>query len=160
MSYSYLSGLENEKHSVSIANLSRIAAFFKVDMVHFLIPSGPAPRVFRKQELFKPANRFENIAYHVLTPSEAANLQVSYVHLPPNEPQERNIHKHGKGQEMVLVLEGTAHVMVEDEKYQLGPGDNIIFEAQMEHLIYTEDEAATIMIITSPPFGQNVLINQ
>ena len=32
MSYSYLSGLENGKHSVSITNLQRVATFFDVDM--------------------------------------------------------------------------------------------------------------------------------
>ena len=52
MSYSYLSGLENGKHSVSITNLQRIAKYFGVDMVYFLMPSGAVPKVFRKEELF------------------------------------------------------------------------------------------------------------
>ena len=52
MSYSYLSGLENGKHSVSITNLQRIAKVFGVDMVYFLMP-GAVPKVFRKEELFQ-----------------------------------------------------------------------------------------------------------
>ena len=56
MSYSYLSGLENGKHSVSITNLQRIASFFGVDMVYFLQPGGPVPRVMRKKDLW-PVSR-------------------------------------------------------------------------------------------------------
>ena len=36
MSYSFLSGLENGKHSITIANLQKLAEFFGVDLVYFL----------------------------------------------------------------------------------------------------------------------------
>lgn len=156
MSYSYLSGLENDKHSVSITNLQRLASFFEVDMVYFLIPPGPTPRVFRVQDLFQKENVYGNIVYHVCTRADSGDLQVSYAHLPPHEPSERSIHKHGIGQEMVLVLSGSAFVMVGEEKYQLEQGSSIIFKAETEHLIYTEDQPATIVIISSPPYGQNL----
>lgn len=157
MSYSYLSGLENDKHSVSIANLQRVANYFQVDMIYFLLQSGAVPRLFRKEDMFSENSTFENIVYRVVTPENATNLQVSYVYLPPNEPSERRIHKHGKGQEMILVLEGCAHVMVEEERYKVGQGDCIFFEAEVEHLIYTEEQAATFVIVSSPPYGQNIL---
>lgn len=157
MSYSYLSGLENDKHSVSIANLQRLAKYFQVDMVYFLMPSGKIPRLFRKEELFQESNAYHNISYRVITPEDSSNLQVSYVHLPANEPTERRIHKHGEGQEMVIVLEGCAHVMVEEEHYKVRQGDCIFFEAQVEHLIYTEEESATFAIVSSPPYGQSIV---
>jgi transcriptional regulator with XRE-family HTH domain len=156
MSYSYLSGLENDKHSVSITNLQRVANFFSVDMVYFLMPSGHISRVFRKKELFDQSDKYENIIYRVVTPEDSTNLQVSYVHMNSHEPSERNIHKHGKGQEMILVLEGCVHVMIEEERYIVEQGDSIFFEADVEHLIYTEDETATFVIISSPPYGQNI----
>jgi len=157
MSYSYLSGLENDKHSVSIANLQRVASFFQVDMVYFLMPSGPVPRVFRKKDLFAQDSTFNNICYRVVTPPDSSNLQASYVYMPPHDPTERQIHKHGKGQEMILVLDGCVHVMVEEEKYKLEQGDSILFEADIEHLIYTEEQPATFVLVSSPPFGQNIL---
>ena len=156
MSYSYLSGLENDKHSVSIANLQRVASFFEVDMVYFLLPSGPVPRVFRKKELLNEAGG-DNIVYRVVTPPESRNLQASYIYMPPHDPTERQIHKHGKGQEMILVLDGCVHVMIEEEKYKLEQGDSILFEADVEHLIYTEERPATFAIVSSPPYGQKVL---
>lgn len=156
MSYSYLSGLENGKHSVSITNLQRVANFFQVDMIYFLMPGGQIPRVFRKSEMFDRSSMYDNIVYRVVTPEDSANLQVSYVHMNPHEPSERNIHKHGKGQEMILVLEGLAYVMIGEERYKVEQGDSIFFEADTEHLIYTEDETATFVIVSSPPYGQNI----
>ncbi|MEG1745381.1 MAG: helix-turn-helix transcriptional regulator [Ruthenibacterium sp.] len=35
MSYSFLSGLENGKHSISLTNLQRFASYFDVDMIYF-----------------------------------------------------------------------------------------------------------------------------
>ena len=157
MSYSYLSGLENGKHSVSITNLQRIASFFGVDMVYFLQPGGPVPRVMRKEELFDPSSSFRDIFYRVMTPADSSHLQISYVHMPPQAPAERRIHKHGRGQEMVLVLEGAVYVMVEGERYRVEQGDSILFEADVEHLIFTEEQEATFVIVSSPPYGQTVV---
>lgn len=157
MSYSYLSGLENDKYSVSITNLQKIASYFKVNLVSFLTPNGPVPRVFRKKDLYSNANTYDNIAYKVITPEGYTHLQVSYAYLPPNEPSERNIHKHGEGQEMVLVLDGCVCVMVEAEKFKIEQGDCIIFDSDAEHLIYTEEQPATLVIVSSPPYGQQIL---
>ena len=156
MSYSYLSGLENGKHSVSITNLQRVAKFFDVDMVYFLQPSGTVPRMIRKEELFREESGVEDIYYRVMTPPESTHLQISYVHMPPNSPAERRIHKHGKGQELVQVLDGTVIVMVEGERYTVKWGDSLLFEADVEHLIFTEDQPATFAIVSSPPYGQKV----
>ena len=156
MSYSYLSGLENDKHSVSITNLQRIAAFFDVDMVYFLMPQGPVPAVFRLEDLMSQAKKDDGITYRVVTPSDSKNLQVSYVHMLPHEPTERLIHKHGKGQEMVLVLDGCVFVMVGEQRYRLEKGSSLFFGAENEHLIYTEDQEASFVIVSSPPYGQNL----
>ena len=156
MSYSYLSGLENGKHSVSITNLQRIAGFFQVDMIYFLQPCGPVPRVIRRSDTFDQSSTYEDISYRVMTPADSSHLQVSYVYMPPHSPSERKIHKHGKGQELVLVLSGVVCVMVEDERYRLELGDSILFEADIEHLIYTEEQPSTFVIISSPPYGQDI----
>lgn len=156
MSYSYLSGLENGKHSLSISNLQRVARFFQVDMIYFLQPSGPVPRVIRKADLFGQSSTYEDISYRVVTPADSSHLQVSYVYMPPHSPNERNIHKHGIGQELVLALSGRTFVMVEEERYRLEEGDSILFAADVEHLIYTEEQPATFVIISSPPYGQDI----
>lgn len=156
MSYSYLSGLENGKHSVSIANLQRIASFFEVDMVYFLQPSGPVPRVIRKKDLMGDSSPLTDIFYKVVSPADTSHLQVSYVYLPADSPSERRIHKHGRGQELVLALSGCVWVMIEGERYRVERGDSILFAADVEHLIYTEEQPASFVLVSSPPYGQNI----
>lgn len=46
MSYSYLSGLENEKHSISISNLQRLAEYFEIDLINFLDSNNENEAVF------------------------------------------------------------------------------------------------------------------
>ena len=156
MSYSYLSGLENGKHSVSIANLQRVASFFGIDMVYFLQPSGPVPKVMRFKDLFEGTSSVNDIFYRVTTPADSSHLQVSYVHMPPNAPSERRIHKHNHGQEMILVIQGVVYVMIEGERFKVEQGDSILFEANREHLIFTEDQASSFILISSPPQGQQI----
>jgi quercetin dioxygenase-like cupin family protein len=55
------------------------------------------------------------------------------------------------------VLEGTVIVMVEGERYTVNWGDSLLFEADVEHLIFTEDRPATFAIVSSPPYGQKVI---
>ena len=84
MSYSYLSGLENGKHSVSITNLQRLASFFGVDMVYFLQPGGPVPRVMRKNDLFNPDCFFRDIYYRVMTPPDSmVMVKVGFIWIAP-----------------------------------------------------------------------------
>ena len=55
MSYSFLSGLENGKHSITIANLQKLAEFFGVDLVYFLQENdNDSIRLTRKEQFVPP----------------------------------------------------------------------------------------------------------
>ena len=153
MSYSYLSGLERDKHSISITNLQRLAAFFHVDMVYFLDSSDRKDYLIRKEDRVT-LNAEEDAVYQVISPDTSENLQVSFAEIPAHQPTERHIHKHPKGEEFITVTAGEAVVLVEDHKYVLKTGDSVIFPSEKEHCIYTEDCAASILIVTSPPYGR------
>ena len=106
MSYSYLSGLENDKHSISIVNLQRLANYFGVDMIHFLDNKDTDTVLIRKSDGQDLVTE-DGIVYNVITSKKTNFLQVSYVTLPPNSPTEKNIHKHAEGQELINVaIEG------------------------------------------------------
>lgn len=156
MSYSYLSGLENDKHSISIVNLQRLANFFGVDLIHFLDIKDTNTVLIRKDDGQNMVTE-DGIVFNVITSKNASHLQVSYVTLPPHAPTEKNIHKHEQGQELIVAIEGEVVVTVEDEKYRLSGGDSVMFSSDVEHLIYTEDSGAKIMIVSSPPYGRDVI---
>ena len=156
MSYSYLSGLENDKHSISLVNLQRLANYFGVDMIHFLDNRDTSTILIRKDDGQNYITE-DDIIFNVITSQKANHLQVSYVTLPPHSPAEKNIHKHAQGEELIVTIEGEVMVMIEGEKYKLNQGDSVMFSSEIEHLIYTEETGAKIIIVASPPYGRGVL---
>lgn len=152
MSYSYLSGLENEKHSITLNNLQRIANYFKVDLISLLRVNDQETIYIEKDK--RVSNVMDDgIIFQVVTNENIKNLQVSFVTIPPNAPTERNIHKHVEGDEFIYVIEGEVIVIVEDTKYVLKKEDCLIFSSDKEHTIYTEAKPSKIMLVSSPPYG-------
>lgn len=152
MSYSYLSGLENGKHSVTLTNLQRLSRYFDVDLVYFIQKDEPGSKVIRKAD-YPDADSLKDVYYDLVTSADAKDLQVSYICMPPNAPKEKYVHRHAQGHELVLVLEGSVTVMIGEDRQVLGPGDSVIFESNTEHLIFTENQSAVIVLISSPPYS-------
>ena len=44
-------------------------------------------------------------------------------------------------------MDGCVCVMVEEERYRVEQGDCIVFDANVEHVMYTEEQPATFVII-------------
>ena len=157
MSYSYLSGLENEKHSISISNLQRLAEYFDIDLINFLNSNNEDEAVFIGKEIRECKVTDDGVSFKVITSDRAKRLQVTLVYLPPDSPVERKVHKHGEGEEFITVLEGKLFVMVGEDKYELKEGDSVFFNSDLEHVMYTEDKGAKFFLIVSPPYGRKII---
>lgn len=153
MSYSYLSGLENGKHSISINNLQRLAAHFEVSLIHFLDNNHNQTVLIRRGEGSRTQTA-DGIDFNVITADTAQRLQVSFVEMPANTPTERHIHKHPSGEEFITVTEGEVIVLIEEEKYVLHQGDSVFFQSDREHVIYTESKPGRMILVASPPYGR------
>lgn len=156
MSYSFLSRLENGKHSISIVSLQRLAKYFNVDLIYFLDNKDSSIKLMRKDDKLDFLTE-EGISFSIGSSKTEKNLQVSYYNLPPASPQERHVHTHKNGEEFIIVTEGEASIMIEGEKYQLNEGDSILFSSEVEHTIYTESKGAKLILVASPPYGRDVL---
>ena len=154
MGYSYLSNLENDKHSITISNLQRLAEYFDVDLIYFLLDDNEDDVVFIGKNDRKSIETDDGVSFKVLTPGNAGNLQVSLINIPANAPEERRIHSHDDGEEYIYVLEGVLYVMIRNQKYKLEAGDSVFFNSSIEHVIFTEKESASFFLIVSPPYGQ------
>lgn len=154
MSYSYLWGLEHNKHSISIVNLQRLSEFFNVDLVYFFKTESGGSVAFIGKDDTTTYYTQDGLTFNLITSGQSKNIQVMEVYHPPHTPTERRIYCHEqKGQEFITVLEGKLFVMVEDTTYQLEKGDSIIFNSNMKHSIYTEEVSACFFLIASPPYG-------
>ncbi len=152
MSYSFLSGLENGKHSITIANLQKLAEFFGVDLVYFLQENDNDSIRLTRKEQFVPPTVEDGMTYQVLTPGCANALQVSRVSLPPHTPDEVKLHNHSSGDEVLSVLRGTLYVQVGDTEYQLFEGDTMYYPATYGHCIFAKESEAEFLLIMSPPW--------
>lgn len=157
MSYSYLSGLENGKHSITISNLQRLAEYFDIDLLNFLDNKNDEEATFIGKEDRECLLTEDGVSFKVITSEKSKKLQVTLVELPPNSPSERHIHNHGEGEEFITVLDGKLFVMVGEEKYELNEGDSVFFNSALEHVMYTEDKNAKFFLIVSPPYGRKIV---
>lgn len=157
MSYSYLSGLENGKHSITISNLQRLAEYFDIDLLNFLDTKNDDGAIFIGKEDRECFLTEDGVSFKVITSETAKKLQVTLVELPPYSPAERHIHNHGDGEEFLTVLNGKLFVMVGEDKYELQEGDAVFFNSSLEHVMYTEDKKARFFLIVSPPYGRRIV---
>ena len=156
MSYSFLSALENNKHSISLDNLQKLAEYFQVDMVYFLEESDREGAVIRQKD--RPTLLTDDgIAFQTVTSGLSENMQITFVTIPPDTPDKdsRLVHAHKKGEEFITVTKGEVTVIVEERKYQLKEGDSVIFPAEKEHVIYAGKKGAEIILIGAPPYGRD-----
>lgn len=153
MSYSYLSELENNKHSISINNLQKLASYFNVNLIQFLENEESTSLVIRKKDR-KGFVTDDGAVFYIISAEDTKHLSVMFATLPPNNPKKehRNIHKHPQGEEFILVTKGEVTVVVEEEKFVLKAGDSMIFQSEKEHVIYAGSKGGEVVLVGAPPY--------
>ena len=153
MSYSYLSGLENNKHSISIANLQRLSEYFQVDLIYFLKTTGDHDSVYIPAGQSRKTVTEDKVNFSFIVNRKDSRLQVTLVEMPKDSPSERHIHHHREGEEFISLLSGQLHVIVGDEEYVMDAGDAVLFRAEVDPVIYTKDQPAKFLLVVTPPYG-------
>jgi quercetin dioxygenase-like cupin family protein len=68
-------------------------------------------------------------------------------------------HAHPGIEQVCYLLEGEAHVEVNDgkssEKFELKPGEACFFPADVQHLFIATTPRAKVMVIYAPPYGED-----
>ncbi len=64
-------------------------------------------------------------------------------------------HAHPGIEQACYMLEGSAHVEVGGESFELNTGEACFFPADAAHLVQVTSERARIMVIYSPPYEEN-----
>ena len=65
-------------------------------------------------------------------------------------------HAHPGVEQVCYLLEGTAHVEVGDESFDMTPGDTCFFPADVMHkLEVTSEHPVKLLVIYSPPYEEN-----
>ena len=64
-------------------------------------------------------------------------------------------HSHPGIEQVCYLLEGTAHVEVGGEQFEMKPGEACFFPPDTMHLLTVTSERARILVIYSPPYGED-----
>ncbi len=152
----FLSQLERNRAAASISMLYSIARALGVSITHFFPEVINPTKVVRAEE--RETFRFEGspITYSLLSTQFPDRVMESL--LVTIEPSDGSLpadeYRSHPGEEFGHVLEGTLRLWIEDNRYDLLPGDSIHFMATAKHRWENPGKKAVtaLWVITPPVF--------
>lgn len=132
----YLSKVENSISAPPVSTLMTLAKALDVNINEVFSDdnSAAAVTIVRKgerQAISRPGSSF-GYSYEPLAPTfPQRNMDPYILTVPPNATGTR-VFQH-KGQEMILVLEGSMSMIIDEKEYHLEEGDCIYFNASLPH---------------------------
>lgn len=149
LSYSFLSNFENNKHSITVSNLSKIANFFNVELNYFFIRDDVdnEPYLIKKNE--EEYITDDNVKIQSLSSRKSELFKVSLWEILKNSSYKSEYHKHYSGEELIYVIEGRLRVSVEGKEYILESGDSLHFRSELRHKYETINTSSKLIIIKS-----------
>ena len=154
LSIGFLSQLERGMTSVAVDSLAKIAKVLDVELSSFFDPSqnGTDTHVVRSYER-KTTVVNPQIIEHALTHHmNDFDMLPRLIEVMPAHPDKSplELYSHG-GEEFIYVLEGILTMQIEDDVYELYPGDSIHIHSDMSHNWRNETNNVIRMITVHSP---------
>ena len=153
LTQSFLSQVERDLTSPSVASLRKVAQAFGVPLAAlFQGPTMPADRVVRRNDRRQLVHPRRQWCDYLLTPNLSGKLQVILSVIEPGGGSGAEPYAHDSDEECVLILEGRLEFWVGPDCYMLEEGDSIVFESRVPHRNRNPGpEQARVLWITTPP---------
>ncbi len=149
---SFLSQVEREKTSPSIASVQRIARAMDLSIAQLFAEESASGRVVRREARRRIAYPGLKAVDEFLTSNMAGRLQVILSTIEPGGGTGEEPYTHDSDEEVVLVLEGVLDLWVADEHYVLRDGDAITFASRLPHWNMNRgDVPAVVLFCVTPP---------
>ncbi len=153
LTQSFLSQVERDLTSPSVASLRKVAQAFDVPLAAlFQGPPMPSDRVVRRAErrqLIHPQRHWRD---YLLTPNLKGKLQVILSIIEPGAGSGSEPYAHDSDEECVVILRGRLEFWVGPDRYLLEEGDSIVFESRIPHRNWNPGPGQTeVLWITTPP---------
>ncbi len=153
LTQSFLSQVERDLTSPSVASLRKVAQAFGVPLAAlFQGPAAPSDRVVRRAErrqLVHPGKQWRD---ELLTPNLKGKLQVILSVIEPGGGSGEEPYAHDSDEECVVILHGQLEFWVGADRYLLEEGDSIVFESRIPHRNRNPGPQRTeVLWITTPP---------
>jgi len=153
LTQSFLSQVERNLTSPSVASLRKVAQAFGVPLAAFFQgPTMPEDHVVRRSErrqLVHPKRQWRD---YLLTPNLTGKLQVILSVIEPGGGSGDEPYAHDSDEECVVILRGRLEFWVGSDWYLLEEGDSIVFESRIPHRNRNPGPGqAEVLWITTPP---------
>jgi transcriptional regulator with XRE-family HTH domain len=149
---SFLSQVERDIASPSIATLRRIAVALGTTIGTLLDSAGPHARLVRRGD--RRVVGYAGLGAHdeFLTDGPNARLQVIESRIEPGGGTGPDAYTHESDEECLIVLEGSLDLWVGDETYRLEAGDAIRYSSRVPHRNQNPGPGiARILFVLTPP---------
>jgi transcriptional regulator with XRE-family HTH domain len=151
---SFLSQVERDVASPSIATLRRIAVALGLSIGEILDAVGPQGRLVRVADRRVVTYPGLDARDEFLTEGTDARLQVIHSVIEPGGGTGAEAYAHESDEECLIVLDGRLDLWVGDETYRLEVGDAIRYSSRVPHRNRNPgpDRARVLFILTPPSF--------
>ena len=152
LTQSFLSQVENDRTSPSVASLRKIADALETSIATFFAGGTHNGRLVRREArsvLVHPQRRWKDA---LLTPSLTGKLQVILTEIEPGGGSGDEAYSHQSDEECVVLLKGRLEFWVGDEHYDMEEGDSLTFESRMPHKNWNPGPGrAEVLWVMTPP---------
>ncbi len=159
LSVGFLSQLERGLTSIATDTLGKIAEIFEVDISYFFIKprlaKTPIVRSYEK-EIFNICT-LGCIQYSLSNDLKEKSMFPRLIEILPNNTEEEIQSYMHEGEEFIYVLEGILTVFLDDEQYELYPGDSIHYNSFTNHnwANYTNKMVKLLVVATPNHFNDD-----
>ncbi|NOU74542.1 cupin domain-containing protein [Paenibacillus sp. LMG 31458] len=145
LSQGFMSQIETNKTSPSIATLENIAKALKVPLAYLLLQKEERINIVRKEERRITTSGVEQLKVEHL--SSTKNVRMMIVEIPPGSSTGTVPHAH-EGEEVHLVMKGTIYAEQGEDTAEFKEGDSFSWNACTPHLVRNISEETAIVLIS------------
>lgn len=145
LSQGFMSQVETNKTSPSIATLESIAQALKVPLAYLLLKKEERMHIVRKDERRITTSGSEQLKVEHL--SSTKNVRMMIVELPPGASTGESPHAH-EGEEVHVVMKGSIYAEQGEDRAEFGQGDSFSWNACTPHLVRNIGDDTAIVLIS------------
>ncbi|WP_410983994.1 helix-turn-helix domain-containing protein [Bacillus cereus] len=152
LSISFISQVERSKSSITLESLKKISEALHVSPSYFFAAEQKTnTSIIRRGQQNEEHVNYSHFVYTNLSGGVSnPHFEPILVTLHPGE-KKGDPYSHN-GQEFVFVLEGVLTILLENEEYDLHPGDSIHMESATPHNWFNHmEKPAKFLFVSSPP---------
>ena len=101
---------------------------------------------------YSPANHSGTRNFRLIGPETVGSRNLEVIVGEIEAGQGAHPHLHTGIEQVCYMLEGTAHVEVGEERFEMKAGETCFFPAGVTHLLTVTSERARVLVVYAPPY--------